>query len=140
MVVKGKLLVGPILTLLGGLIMFLSAFFVFTNIGLLEAELASAELSWEDVGLAPILLYVRLFFTILWGIFGVIGAIIAFGGKRLGSFLAIVGGILGIIGMFVPLVTITLGFPVIISLSASSLFIDAALMLLGGILGLILKE
>ena len=140
MVVKGKLLVGPILTLLGGLIMFLSAFFVFTNIGLLEEELASAELSWEDVGLAPILLYVRLFFTILWGIVGVTGAILAFGGKRLGSFLAIVGGILGIIGMLVPLVTITIGFPVIISLSASYLFIDAALMLIGGILGLILKE
>lgn len=133
---KGKLLVGPILTLLGGLIFLFSAYMTYTYIAVLEADLTFAGLSWEDVGFNPIFLYFRVFFTTLWGIIGIIGAILRFKGKRFGSILALIGGMLGIIGMFVPLGTI-LSVPIALS---TSLYIDPALMIIGGILGLVLKE
>jgi hypothetical protein len=78
-------------------------------------------------------------FTVLWGVIGIIGALLAFQGKRIGNILAIVGGALALIGLFIPLGIINTGVPVPVFLSYSLLFIDIILMLLGGILGLILK-
>ena len=140
MVVKGKLLVGPILALVGGGIMLMSGYFVFSSIALNEAELTGGGLSWADVGFSRELMYIRFILTLLWGVLGIIGGILALMGKKFGSILALIGGILGIAGMFIPLGTITIVIPVPVSISGSFLFVDAALMLIGGILGLALKE
>ncbi len=140
MVVKGKLLVGPILALAGGCIMLIAGFFVYTSIAITEASLTSGGLSWADVGFSRELMYLRFILTLLWGVLGIIGGILALMGKKFGSILALIGGILGIAGMFIPLGTITVVISVPVSLSSSFLFVDAALMLVGGILGLALKE
>jgi len=138
--VKGKLLVGPILAILGGVIMVISAYFVYASIAITEAGLVTAGLSWQDVGFNPMLFYVRVACTALWGLLGIIGAILGFKGKKIGGILAILGGILGIIGMIVPIGTITIVLSVPVSLSSSFVFVEPSLMLIGGILGLILKE
>lgn len=140
MVVKGKLLVGPFLALIGGSIMFAADYFVFQSIAVTEASLAYAGYTWADVGFSVELMYLRFICTLLWGVLGVIGGIFAILGKKLGSLLALLGGTLGIVGMFVPLGSITIGTPIPVTLSASFLFLDPILMILGGTLGLILKK
>ena len=62
-------------------------------------------------------------------------------GKLLvGPILALIGGILGIVGAFVPLGTITIVTPIPITFTGSFLLLDSILMIHGGILGLTLKE
>ncbi len=140
MVVKGKLLVGPILALVGGAIMLISSVFVFISIGITEAELIGGGLTWADVGFPKELMYVRFALTLIWGVLGLIGGILAMLGKKFGSILALIGGIMGIAGMFIPLGTITIIIPFPVSLSASFVFVDPTLILVGGILGLALKD
>ena len=138
--VKGKLLAGPIIAVIGGSVMLIAAFMVFGSKVLIDVQLASGGLTWQDVGFDPNLYFVRVACTALWGILGIIGAILGFIGKKFGGILALLGGILGIAGWFIPLGTITLGIPVLVSLSASFLFVDPILMLVGGILILALSR
>lgn len=140
MVVKGKLLVGPILALVGGVIMIVASFFVFMSIFITEASLTGSGLTWADVGFSRDLMYLRFILTLLWGVLGIVGGILAIFGKKFGSILALIGGIIGIAGMFIPLGTITFIVPVPVSMSSSFMFVDPTLMLIGGILGLALKE
>ena len=140
MVVKGKLLVGPILALLGGIIMLSSGYFVFTSITSIEESLAIAALTWADTGFSIELMYLRVICTLLWGILGIIGGIIAISGKKFGNLLALIGGLLGIVGMFIPLGTITIVIAVPVSLSASFMLLDPIIIVLGGIIGLVIKE
>lgn len=140
MVVKGKLLVGPILALLGGIIMLSSGYFVFISITSIEESLAIAALTWAEVGFSIELMYLRVICTLLWGILGIIGGIIAISGKKFGNLLALIGGLLGIVGMFIPLGTITIVIAVPVSLSASFMLLDPIIIVLGGIIGLVIKE
>ena len=140
MVVKGKLLVGPVLALVGGIIMLFSGYFVFASIASIEETLALAALSWADAGFSLELMYLRVACTFLWGVMGIIGGIIAIIGKKLGSVLALIGGLLGVVGMFVPLGTITIVIAVPVTLSASFMLLDPIIIVLGGIIGLILKD
>ena len=139
MIVKNKLIIGPILALIGGIIMLFTSYLVFRGIVSVVENLAIGGLTWEDVGFNPILMYVRLILTIFWGILGIIGAIIAFIGKKLGSFLVLIGGILGSIGYFVPLGTISMGIgtPSPVFLSGSFFLVDTVIMIIGGLLGII---
>ena len=141
MVVTSKLIIGPILALIGGIIMMFASYLVFRGIVSIESNLEIEGLTWEDVGFNPILMNVRFILTLLWGILGIIGAIIAFTGKKLGSFLALIGGILGSIGYFVLLGTIKMGIgtPIPVFLSGSFFLVDTIIMVIGGLLGLILK-
>jgi len=50
MIVKGNLLLGPILTLIGGPIMMLSSYVAFTSIAEFEAMLESTGFTWADIG------------------------------------------------------------------------------------------
>ena len=62
-------------------------------------------------------------------------------GKLLvGPILALIGGILGVVGALVPLGIITIVTPIPITFTGSFLLLDSILMILGGILGLTLKE
>ncbi len=140
MVVKGKLLVGPILALVGGALMLFSSVFVFASIGITEAGLIDGGLTWEDVGFAKELMYVRFGLTLLWGVLGILGGIISITGKKFGAIFALIGGVMGIAGMIITLGTITVVSPVPVSLSASFVFVDPILMLIGGILGLALRN
>ena len=141
MVVKGKLLIGPILAIIGGLIMAYASYMVFTSIASIEANLAIAALTWEDTGFSRELMYLRSMCTLLWGLMGIIGAILALIGKKFGSVIALLGGILGIAGMFIPLGTITINTLIIpVSLSASFLFLDPIIIIVGSLIGLLLKK
>jgi len=141
MVVKGKMLIGPNLAIIGGIVMVYASYLVFTSIASIEANLAIAALTWEDTGFSRELMYVRFMCTLLWGLMGIIGAIFAFIGKKYGSEIALLGGILGIAGMLIPLGTITINTLVIpVSLSASFMFFDPIIIIVGSLIGLLLKE
>jgi hypothetical protein len=74
--------------------------------------------------------------TLVFGLFGLIGAILGLVGKKIGAILMLIFGILASVFMFI---NIPNG-PILQPLSGAFLFIDPFLLLLGGILGLALKE
>lgn len=140
MAVKGKALVGPILGLIGGTLLMIGGLLVLGVMGTLEATLALSGLTWVDIGLDPTLFYVNFTMTLLFGIVGLIGAILAMVGKKIGVYLMLVMGIIAVVGLFIPIGSYTLIFLLVnITLNSSLFFVDPFLLLVGGILGLALK-
>jgi hypothetical protein len=136
MVVKGNLLFGPILTLIGGAIMMLSSYVAFTSIAEFEAILESTGFTWADVGFPRELMYLRFMFTLLWGVLAIIGGILAIYDYYIGNYLALIGGILVIVGMTIAIGTITITYSYSISLSGSLGLMDSIFMIIGGMIGL----
>ncbi|MFX0057606.1 MAG: hypothetical protein ACFE8J_04835 [Candidatus Heimdallarchaeota archaeon] len=129
---------GPILITFGSLLIFLNAWLLPIMVkSSFEADLSSHGLSWEDIGFKPEIFNVSIICTVLWGIIGLIGAILSITGKKSGNFLSIIVGILVIIGVFIPIGKILTWY---VSLSYTFFFIEPTLFLLGGIFGLFLKE
>ena len=140
MVVKGKLLIGPILALIGGIIMLFSTYLVSESLVAIGVNLSIAGLHWFEVGLYPELMTLGFICTLLWSVLGIIGGIISIFGKKSGSIIALIVGILGFVGALVPLGTNLIVTQIPITFTGSFLFIDPILMIFGGILGLTLKE
>jgi hypothetical protein len=136
MVVKVELLVGPISAILGGIIMLFSAYFVSETYIAIGYYISDAGLYWFEVGLYPELITLGFLCTILWGVMGIIGGIIAIFGKKSGSIIALMGGILGIIGALVPIGTNIAVTQIPTTFSGSIFLLDTILMIFGGILGL----
>lgn len=140
MVVKGKALVGPILGLVGALLLAIAGFMAFGLIAQLEGTLALLGMTWADVGFDPMLLYLHIILTAVWGLLGLVGAIMALVGKKIGVYLMLIFGLVATVGMFLPIGTISFIIPIPITMNASLFIVDPILLLLGGILGLVLKE
>ena len=98
------------------------------------------SMTWADIGFNPVLLYLQMILTIVLGLLGLIGAILAFVGKKIGVYLMLIFGIVATVGMFVPIGNISIIIPFPVTLSASLFIVDPILLLLGGIFGLILKQ
>ena len=141
MVVKGKALVGPILGIVGAALLLIAGFIAFGVQALLEVTLAGAGLTWADVGFDPMILTVRAILTVVWALIGLIGAILALTGKKIGAILMLIFGLIATVGMFIPIGSMTIGFVTIpVTMNYNMFFVDPILLLLGGILGLALKE
>ena len=139
--VKGKALVGPILGVIGATLLTIAGFIGFGAIATLQVLLSTYGLTWADIGLDPSLLTVNAILTLIWGLVGLIGAILAFTGKRIGVYLMLISGLIATVGMFIPLGTyILIIVPIAVNMNSSMFFVDPILILLGGILGLALKE
>lgn len=140
MFVKGKLLFGPILILIGGIIFLLSSFLVSEALIAIGNNLSETGLHWFEVGLYPELMIIGFVCTIIWGALGIIGGIFAIFGKKFGSIIALHAGILGLIGALIPLGTNIAVTQIPITLTGSFFLLDPFLTILGGILGLTLKK
>ena len=139
--VKGKALVGPILGVIGATLLTVAGFIGFGLMATLQALLATYGLTWADVGLDPSLLNVSAILTLVWGLLGLIGAILAFLGKKIGVYLMLIFGLIATVGMFIPIGTYTILLVSIpVNMNTSMFFVDPILLMLGGILGLALKE
>ena len=106
--VKGKALVGPILGVIGATLLTVAGFIGFGLMATLQALLATYGLTWADVGLDPSLLNVSAILTLVWGLLGLIGAILAFLGKKIGVYLMLIFGLIATVGMFIPIGTYTI--------------------------------
>ncbi len=140
MVVKGKLLFGPILILIGGIIFLFSGFLVSNTIIEIGYILSDAGVFHYEVGLYPELLIIGFVCTIAWGALAIIGGIIAIFGKKFGNILALNAGILGIVGALIPLGTNIAITQIPITLTGSFFLLDPILTIIGGIIGLTLKK
>jgi len=123
--VKGKLLAGPILALIGSIMLLVAGLIGVGNpfITLLMAVIPSIVLAF----VMPLIL----------GIFGLLGAILAMIGKKYGNYLTLVIGLVAVVGTFIPVYTILfLSIPLVLTLA----FIDPFLVLIGGIAGVAIKE
>lgn len=123
--VKGKLLAGPVLALIGSIMLMVAGLIGVGNpfITLLMAVIPSIVLAF----VMPLIL----------GIFGLLGAILAMIGKKYGNYITIIIGLVAVIGMFIPVYTILfLSIPLVLTLA----FIDPFLVLIGGALGVAIKE
>jgi len=117
---KGKELAGPIVGIIGSTLLIVAALFGLITIGL------------------DILFVIRIMTTLILGILGLIGAILGFAGKRVpGAVLMLLAGIVAVVGTFIPI-----GFYgfLPITLVYTFFFVDPFLVLIGGILGLALKD
>ena len=132
--------VGAILGIIGGSLLLIGGLISFGTVGTIEALLTLNSLTWADIGLNPMFLTINSIMTLTWGILGLLGAIFAMQGKKFGVYLMLVIGIISVVGMFIPIATYTLILPFSIPLNGSFLFVDPFLLLVGGILGLTLKE
>ena len=132
--------VGAILGIIGGSLLLIGGLISFGTVGTIEALLTLNSLTWADIGLNPMFLTINSIMTLTWGILVLLGAIFAMQGKKFGVYLMLVIGIISVVGMFIPIATYTLILPFSIPLNGSFLFVDPFLLLVGGILGLTLKE
>ena len=139
---RGKELVGPIIGILGSIMLFFGGFLRITFQSNIQAELEFHGLTWADIGVDPLLLTLGMILTISFAILGIIGALLGFIGKRIpGSLLMLLAGSSAAVGMFVPLGLIDTGTLISpIMLSYTYVFLDPYIILLGGILGLALKR
>jgi len=135
--VKGKALVGPILGVIGATLLVIAGFVGFGAQALIAALIS--PLTFADIGLDPTLLTMNSVLTLVWGLLGLIGAILAFTGKKIGVYLMLIFGLIATVGMFVPIGSYTIIISIPINMNSSMFFVDPVLLLLGGILGLALK-
>jgi len=148
--VKGKALTGPILGLIGGILLVLGGFlWIYLYINVIEATLNSYGLTYADVsGYNYHLWYLNASLTFLWGGIGILGAVFAMHGKRYAGFLLLAVGFISILGLFV----IRIGEPVLVDLgggyylqlrpiplSGCLIIIDPFLVLTGGVLTFLVK-
>jgi hypothetical protein len=136
MLVKGKLLLGPILAIFGGILFIFSSFQVYQALITIGYNLSDAGLHWFEVGLYPELLLLEYICTILWGVLGIIGGIIAIFGKKSGNIIVFVIGNLGLFGALIPLGTNIAVTQIPLTLTGSFFLLDPILMIIGGALGL----
>ncbi|TES98306.1 MAG: hypothetical protein E3J90_06020 [Promethearchaeota archaeon] len=72
---------------------------------------------------------------------GLVGAILAFTGKKMGVYLMLIAGGIATVGMFIPIGTYTITIiPMAVNMNSHMFFVDPILLLVGGILGLALKD
>jgi hypothetical protein len=140
----GKEKVGPILGIVGSAILMIAGFIGFGVQALIETTLGLYGLTWADIGFDPSILMIRVVITIIVAILGLIGAIIAITGKKVGAFILLIMGIIAVVGSFIPIATIDLGIGpagiVPVTLIYPFFYVESFLMLIGGILALVLKE
>lgn len=119
--VKGKLLIGPVLALIGAILLLIGGLIAVANplIQLAMTLLPTIALTF----VMPIIL----------GILGLVGAFMAATGRKVGNYVTIVVGLVAIIGMFIPIYFV---FPLVMSF----IYVDPFLILIGGIIGVLLKE
>lgn len=120
--VKGKMLVGPILALIGGILLLIAGLIGLTN-----------PLIQIIIALFPIAV-LSFVMSIILGVLALVGAFMAITGKKQGNYLTLIAGLVGTIGMFIPL---TIVGPMFVY---TFIFVDPILVLIGGILGVLLKE
>jgi hypothetical protein len=140
MVVSGKAKVGPILGIVGSAILFVAGLTATTTRGLIEIQLDGLGLTWGDIGFDPFLFTIRFIATLVCAILGLLGAILALLGKKLGAIILLIFGAITILGSFLPMAILNIGLATIpITLIYPFFYIESILMLVGGILGLVLR-
>jgi len=141
MAVRGKTLLSAILGLIGSIMLLIAGFVGFGVQALQEAYLNTLGLSWGDVNFDPIVYTLSAILTLVWGLLGLFGAILSLIGNKLGAYLMVIIGIIATIGMFIPIGAYQVAFaPYTVNLNGHLFFADPILILIGGILGLLLKE
>jgi len=133
--------VSPILGVIGATLLTIAGFIGFGLMATIQALLTASGLTWADVGLDPTLLTVSAILTVVWGLLGLVGAILAFTGKKMGVYLMLIAGGIATVGMFIPIGTYTITIiPMAVNMNSHMFFVDPILLLVGGILGLALKD
>ncbi len=123
--------VGAILGLVGSVLMLSNGYNVW-----------SFSLCVYPPGPYAFLKYIVGGVTMVIGVFGMSGSVLALGDCTYGYIFLLVAGVLGVIGTFIPIRIIDFGsgYLSITYLSTTLIYIDPILMIVGGILGLALAD
>jgi hypothetical protein len=123
---------GPTIGIVGSILLLLFAFFAFWG--------------FPNIVSGIELVYIKLAYAAGIGIAGIIGGIIARRGMRYANIVLLVGGVAAIVGMFLPIGVIIVGYPPTLMLGfipqtlfSTWIYVDVVLMCLGGLLGLVIK-
>lgn len=119
--IKGKLLAGPVVAIVGS-VMLMSGGIVGVSIPEIRVLMT----------FFPIL-YLIFVLPIILGVLGITSAVLVIIDKKFGNYIVIIVGLVAVIGLFIPILII---YPLVMSL----FYIDPFLILIGGIIGLVIKE
>jgi len=119
--IKGKLLVGPIVAIIGSVMLLLG--------GIWGVCIPEMQVLME---IYPIL-YLTFVLPIILGAVGIVGAILVIINRKFGNYAVIIVGLIAVVGLFIPILIV---FPLVMSL----FYIDPFLILIGGILGVVIRE
>lgn len=119
--IKGNLLAGPVVAIVGS-VMLMSGGIVGVSIPEIRVLMT----------FFPIL-YLIFVLPIILGVLGITSAVLVIIDKKFGNYIVIIVGLVAVIGLFIPILII---YPLVMSL----FYIDPFLILIGGIIGLVIKE
>jgi hypothetical protein len=136
-----KAKIGPILGIVGSAILVFAGILSFTRQTAIEIQLGPLFLSWEDIGFDPFLFTIQGLVTLICAVLGLIGAILALMGKKVGKHLLLIFGLITVVGSLVPMATLTIGVaPIPVTVVNPFIYAESILLLAGGVLALALKE
>ncbi|MHA1376531.1 MAG: hypothetical protein ACTSR7_19810 [Promethearchaeota archaeon] len=132
-------IIGGSLGIIGGIIMCMAVLRIVGEILFLASAIDFYGQTGVEVEILPLFVYLKFIPTLLCIVFGIVGGILIFRGSKKGSILALIGGILGLVGPFIIIrsYVFDVDFSFDISLSASFTLIDPLLITVGGLLGII---
>ena len=133
--------VGPILGIVGAAILLIAGFMAFGTRALIEAQLGLLGLTWADIGFDPSLFMIRGLLTVVFSLLALVGAILALKDMKIGAILLLLFGAICLIGSFIPIGALTIGFiPIPVTMIYPFFYVESILMVVGGILSLALKD
>lgn len=134
-------MIGPIIAIIGALLLLIGGIIAIMGIFELEALLASYGETWASIGADPTFLYLNFILTLVFGIIAMVGAIVAFKSVKVGGAICLIIGLVATIGNFIPIGSITIT-PYVLPITLNSTFIiaDPIIVLIGGILCFVLKD
>jgi hypothetical protein len=135
MAVAGRTKIGPTLGLIGSILLTIAGFLAFGTLGIIDTELVALGLTWIEIGFDPFLLILRGLITLLVGLLGLTGAILALYGKEIGGNILLVVGVGAIFGSFFPMAALALGPTLLpITIVFPFIYVESFLILIGGII------
>ena len=146
-VLQRKALIGPIISIIGGIFLLIAGIRDLSGMIELHTSLIKSNLTFEEMGLSTTVIntYINDGLTLVWGILAVVGSVLTIGGKSYGMFILLIVGIISSIGLFYiiqPAQWIDTGFEIHlfndIQLNSSLFYVDPFLVLFGGILTIVL--
>jgi len=126
------------LGILGGIMMLIGGGLIFGTMATINSLLNEYGLTWGDIGVDPNALSASAGLTLLWGFFALIGGAAAYykESASAGTLILMLAGFIAVIGMFVPVDTVEVGYYSLpLTLSSSLIYIDPFLVLIGGFVG-----
>ena len=97
-VLQRKALIGPIISIMGGVFLLIAGIRDLSGMIELHTIMNRSNLTFEEMGLSTTVIntYINDGLTLVWGILAVVGSVLTIGGKPYGMFILLIVGIISL--------------------------------------------